>query len=296
MTDARTMRALVLALTALAFTACKSEAPAEPPAAPAPPEAPSEPEAPARLVASGEYVFGLPVPEGAVEEDRGRTHVHFDIDAPRELVVGFFRNELPDFAPTEYREGVKLEASDASDRSIYVYGDGDEVLLTYFDETPGEDPAARNSAEALRNILDERQPDRRIATDGSALVTANRGGRPQGPIGATPRRTQTDPRPRWARSDDDEFAGARERPGTSTAVTANTPSSPSGSQRDGSTANGDSDSNGAGANAGGSDTTIRRVQPVRQRPARGTTNPAGTRPIDFVHGTYEPPRNPNAYY
>jgi hypothetical protein len=80
--------------------------------------------------------FGMPVPEGAVAEEIGRTHAHYRLDVPVDEALAFFAGQLPDFTVTRYDQGVKLEASDRSDRALYLYASDGRSLLTYFDATP----------------------------------------------------------------------------------------------------------------------------------------------------------------
>ncbi len=233
--------------TALAFVlstalAC-DRAPAVDPTAAETPAAPeAAPVGPDGLTVGQRTAFGLPIPEGAVEEEVGETHAYYSIQASYRDVTLFFENQLPDFSPQDYREGRKLVASDSSDRSLYIFRESDsEVLITYFDET-SQGSVYRSSAAELAAELDRTQPDRRVATDGSHVVSANRP-RERQPLNGTVRTTESQ-RPRWEDGDRPEPDAREERP----------------------------------------------------RMLRGTTNPNGSRPLDFVHGEYIAPQNPAAFY
>lgn len=129
-------RSLALALALAAMVACDKTPEVAP--APAPPSA-AEPAQPARtgLQVGTHTVFGLPVPEGAVPDEVGRTHAYYALEASFQEVTLFFEHQLPDFLAQDYPEGRKLVASDASDRSLYIFRESNsEVLITYFDETP----------------------------------------------------------------------------------------------------------------------------------------------------------------
>lgn len=238
--------------------------------------------------------FGMPVPAGAVVDEVGVTHAHYRIPAEYEDVVAFFEDQLPDFVATRYDQGVKLEAQDRSDRSLYVYEDDEDgVLITYMDESP-DAAAARGGAGATSAAAAR---DRVVAPDGSMVVSRNRfgvqnesgGGGMLGPGRSTPSA-------RTARGSNG--GGATAAGSRAEVVGASSGGGGGGAQPGASAGSGPSPDPGDGrtVTTREADGTVRRVIAPRERPHRGTTNPSGDRPIDFVHGVYERPQNPAAYY
>ncbi len=145
------------------------------------------------LLAAGDQVFELALPQGALPDGSAGGARHFRIDAEFDDLLAFYADELPEgYRLTRYERGARFESPENGGRSVYLYRErGSGWLITYFDA--GADPslAAADSAEGGQSVAGAQ-----AGTVGADPGSTNNAGQEQTAAGAGGTDTTASPQPR----------------------------------------------------------------------------------------------------